>query len=205
MLYTAAPASSSLQPVTKIAAMSSLPEADSIAVNQNEVEVVAGDAAFWTSQNGAHWQEHASPCPTSAGAPQHVLLTTLNRPGIYAVCSYQSKGRTETQRTYLSVNNGKSWTPTTASPTAGGAPETFAAGSEKDVIVGTSRGGAQVTYNGGRSWAIDQPPGEIQLGFVGFINDTTVVGVGTTAHGTAGAFATSFDSGRNWSVTNFSR
>ncbi|HEX3823787.1 MAG TPA: hypothetical protein VHV79_04915 [Mycobacteriales bacterium] len=204
-LYTAAPASSDLQAVTKVAAMSSQPGADSIAVNQNQVYVVAGDAAFWTSRNGTDWQEQPSPCPASAGAPQHVLLTTLNRPGIYAVCSYRTSGGGESQQTYLSVNTGKTWTQTAASPAAGGAPQTFAAGSENDIIVGTSRGGAQVTHNGGKTWLSDQPPGGVQLGFVGFIKTQTVVGVGTSASGTAGVFATSLDSGRKWTVTNFSR
>jgi hypothetical protein len=205
-LFTAKAGSATLQQVTAVGSMTSAPGADSIAVNHNEVDVIAGSSAFWTTnRNGANWRQGVDPCSATSGPVQSALLTTLNLPGIFAACGYDGSGGVETKQTFLSVNAGKRWTPTGTSPAAGGYLQTFAAGDESHIIVGNSRGGAEVTTNGGKTWTANGPTGGIQLSFVGFINPSTIVGVGQTADGSAGAFATSFDSGQDWTVTNFGK
>jgi photosystem II stability/assembly factor-like uncharacterized protein len=208
-LYSATAADPALRRVRQVPVMRShggAPEvagAASIAVSGTRVDVIAGSAGFWTSPDGRHWKQQHDPCPSRlAGTPvKSALVTTTDTLGVAVACGYHVSGSDETKRLYTSRNSGASWQAVRSQPAALGYLQTLSAGSTSDIIVGTSRGGAQLSHDGGASWAAS-PPGGVQLSFVGFIWLSHIVAVADPLS-RVGSFATSTDAGRHWSFTNF--
>jgi photosystem II stability/assembly factor-like uncharacterized protein len=211
-LYSASVSEPALQPVTAVSNIADIAGADSLALNRNtstqeiSVDVIAGSAAFFTSPDGVTWHQHTSPCPATVGGGhvQNALVSTLNLGTVAAACGYNVGAGSEDKQVYLSTNNGKTWTITAANPSPSGYLQTFAAGTKRNMIIGTARGGAQVTHDGGATWQADVPPGNLQLSFVGFIDIKRIVGVVDRGDATSlGAFALSNNSGRSWTVHQF--
>jgi photosystem II stability/assembly factor-like uncharacterized protein len=205
-LYSATTENPALQAVTATGTMHGVAGADSIAVNKASVAVIVGGSAFWTSPDGVRWHQGVDPCgtPVDGGNAQSALLTTLNLGDDITACGYNMSGGAEDKRVFATSDNGRHWTPTAAEPAATGYLETLAAGTSSDLVIGTSRGGAQVTRNGGASWQSGGPAGTA-LGFVGFIDPRRVVAVTDRADAGEGAFATSYNAGKTWQVTRFSK
>jgi photosystem II stability/assembly factor-like uncharacterized protein len=203
-LYSATTADPTLRPVTAVRAMQDVAGADSIAVNKNSIAVIAGGYAFWASPDGVHWHQGDDPCSASVngGNAQSALLTTLNLGNVVAACGYNPSGGSEDKRVFVTTDNGRHWTPTATDPATTGYLETLAAGTSAELIIGTSRGGAQVTHNGGASWRPGGPAGTA-LGFVGFIDPGHIVAVTDRAGAAKGAFATSYNAGKTWQITTF--
>ncbi|HTW21138.1 MAG TPA: hypothetical protein VME70_13110 [Mycobacteriales bacterium] len=198
-LYTATAAQPSLQLVKAVKPMTAAPGADAIALNDNSVSVIAGSTAFWSSKDGTHWTEQTNPCESVNGV-RNAELSTLNLGTIVAACGSADKAGSEQKASYVSHNWGKAWTPTLAKPDPTGGLQTLFAGTNKNIVVGTTAG-AQVTTDAGRSWTPLEANG-VPLGFIGYISTTHLVAVSDRA-ATTGAFATSTDGGLTWSVYSF--
>jgi hypothetical protein len=177
--------------------------AASIAVSGTRVDVLAGSAGFWTSPDGKHWKQQRDPCPSQAAgtAVKSALVTTTDTLGVAVACGYHVSGSNETKRLYISPDSGAHWQAVSSQPAPLGYLQTLSAGSPSDLIVGTSRGGAQLSHDGGSSWTAT-PPGGVQLSFVGFIWLSHVVAVADPLS-RMGSFASSTDAGRHWTFTNF--
>lgn len=176
--------------------------AASIAVSGDHVDVIVGSSSFYSSPNGRRWVSRSNPCPSVAGAPRTTLATSTDSLGVAVACGYDVHGRAEAKQLYVSADSGHKWHPLASQPAARGLLQTLSAGSPDDLLIGTSWGGAQVTHNGGRSWAGVAPSGA-RLSFVGFIDINHVVAVTDPAGAATGSFATSYDSGRTWTLTHF--
>jgi photosystem II stability/assembly factor-like uncharacterized protein len=117
-------------------------------------------------------------------------------------CGYHVAGNNETKVLYQSADAGAHWTPVPGAPSDTGYLQTLSAGGGRDIIVGTFRGGAQVSHDGGATWAGDDARG-VPLSFVGFIDAVHIVAVADRAVSATGAFATSYDGGKSWQLTRF--
>jgi photosystem II stability/assembly factor-like uncharacterized protein len=208
-LYSATVSNPSLTRVRRVPKMRSLAGADSIALNYTtagavSVDVLVGSSAFYTSVDGRHWKRSNDPCPTEVhgGTVQTALLSTLNLGEIVAACGYNISAGTEDKRVMTTTSSGMHWQRTATNPSVGGYLETLSAGTGSSMMIGSSRYGAQVTHDGGQTWKTDDASGT-ELSFVGFISLTHVVALADRSDEEQGAFATSNDSGRDWSVTPF--
>ena len=110
-------------------------------------------------------------------------------------------GSGETKRLYASPDSGATWNALKSPPDLGYL-QTITGGAGEDIIVGTSRGGAQLSHDGGQTWAAVRPQ-NVDLSFVGYIDAFHVVAIADRADSVIGAFATSYDGGRNWTLTGF--
>jgi photosystem II stability/assembly factor-like uncharacterized protein len=210
-LYSASVTDPTLRQVPGVGVMQSVPGADSVAVNDGgtvgsppSVAVIAGSSSFYYSPNGTTFYPRQNPCVSNAqlGNPQSALLTTLNLRGVVAACGYNIGGGGEDKRVFITTSAGRSWTQTT-NPSAAGTLQTLAAGTGTDFILGTTRG-AQITHNGGSTWIADPANGNA-LSFVGFISLAHVVALTDRSASTgAGGFAWSTNTGKTWTVHNFS-
>jgi photosystem II stability/assembly factor-like uncharacterized protein len=178
--------------------------AASIAVSGDHVDVIVGSSAFWSTTNGRVWKQRTDPCPAkvSGGPVQSALVSSTTLAGVVVACGYDVNGNNETKRLYASADSGAGWTPIPNAPSDVGYLQTLSAGGGADIIVGTSRGGAQVSHDGGHTWAADTPQG-VRLSFVGFIDASHIVAVADRAVSATGAFATSHDGGHSWDLTSF--
>lgn len=209
-LYSATAADPMLHRVGQVPVMhgtSGAPEvasAASIAVSGDHVDVIVGSAAFWSTTNGRVWKRRADPCPTQvdSGPVRSALVSSTTSAGVVVACGYNVNGNNETKRLYESGDSGAHWKAVPGVPSDTGYLQTLSAGGGSDIIIGTSRGGAQVSHDGGRSWAADMPNG-VRLSFVGFIDPSHIVAVADRADSAIGAFATSHDGGGSWSLTSF--
>jgi photosystem II stability/assembly factor-like uncharacterized protein len=207
-LYTATSSDPTLQPVNGVSPVSAttgtaqIAGGDSIALDNSTVDVLAGDSAFYSSPDeGVTWAKHASPCRTK---PLSGLVTAPSTNSVIAVCGYNAAAGSESKQVYTSTNAGKTWTPTKNPPNSNGYVQTLTAGPTGTFIIGQARGGAQASFDGGKTWQPDLANGR-ELSFVGFIQPTVVIGLADRADESQGAFATSGNSGRSWSVTPFAK
>ena len=178
--------------------------AAAIALSGRSVSVLVGDDAFWTSPNAKRWTRGHNPCPKTLGGrpvvPASTLLAAGSSSSLVAACGYGARNGVQTKLVYESSSAGKRWSPASRPPT-GGYLETITAGS-RTIIIGNSRGGAVLTRNNGHTWQPD-PANHVDLSFVGFIDTSHVVAVADRADEEVGAFASSTDGARQWSVVPF--
>jgi photosystem II stability/assembly factor-like uncharacterized protein len=209
-LYSATTADPTLQLVHAIGAQravqggAAIPGTASIAVDGNSVDVLIGSSGFWSTPDGTNWTQLVDPCQSGPKGSnvQTSLVSASTDTALIAACGYNISTGAEDKLVHVSFNAGATWTLTKAQPADAGYLQTLAAGTQTDAILGTSRGGAQVTYDGGATWTSDQPSG-IDLSFVGFISDHHIVALADRSDETQGAFASSRDAGRHWVVTRF--
>jgi photosystem II stability/assembly factor-like uncharacterized protein len=214
-LYTATTADPTLRRVAAVTPMRgrrgipSMTGTASLAVSANylgggtRVVAIVGHSGLWFSATGRRWVEGDDPCQ---GNPRSTLVAISGGADVVAACGYGVKQNSQVKRTFVSSDGGKTWKPTKQQPAAAGYLETLAAGTATSTIVGTSRGGAQLSTNAGRTWSVASPQQGLKLSFIGYINTFYIVGVANrdgSATGTSGAFATSTDNGASWTVTQF--
>jgi photosystem II stability/assembly factor-like uncharacterized protein len=170
----------------------------SIAVNHAAVFVVVGASSLWSSPDGVSWVSETNPCPPKDNFANAV--SAWSPIGIVAACGGEPAAGSELKRVYESANSGATWV-ALPDPATAGSPTSLSAGTPQDVILGVSMGNGYVTNDRGKNWAPSQTHG-VNLGFVGFINTTHVVGLPGTDVAQR-AFLTSYNAGRTWIVRRF--
>jgi photosystem II stability/assembly factor-like uncharacterized protein len=178
--------------------------AASIALSGNRVDVIVGRSSFYASPNGRVWKQRANPCHARvhSATVQSTLVSSSSATGVVVACGYNVNQSAETKRVFESANSGTHWAPVLSEPSSTGTLQTLTAGSPSDILIGTSRGGTQVTHNHGGVWSTIQPNG-VELSFVGFIDTNHIVAVADPAVSSVGSFATSYDAGSKWTLTSF--
>jgi photosystem II stability/assembly factor-like uncharacterized protein len=176
--------------------------AASIAVSGNHVDVIVGHSAFWSSPDGKRWTQRRDPCPAGAGGVRSALVTSTDTLGVVVACGYNVSGSNQSKRLFASSDSGTHWQSLATEPAPQGYLQTLSAGSPSDIIVGTSRGGAQMTHDSGAHWSATPPGAATKLSFVGFIYLTHIVAVADPLS-SVGSFATSTDAGRHWTFKTF--
>jgi photosystem II stability/assembly factor-like uncharacterized protein len=209
-LYTATAAHPRLRRVGRVGVMhgnGGAPEvagAASIALSGNRVDVIVGRSSFYSSPNGRAWKQRTNPCHArvDSGTVQSTLVSSSSATGVVVACGYNVDQSAETKRVFESANSGARWVPVPTDPHPAGTLQTLTAGSPSDILIGTSRGGTQVTHDNGRIWSTIRPNG-VELSFVGFIATNHIVAVADRADSETGSFATSYDAGSKWTITSF--
>jgi hypothetical protein len=211
-LYSASTNDPTLRLVKSVPPMTSIAGADSIAVNYEpttkvvSADVIVGSSSFYTSPDGKNWHPEQNPCQQAYGGAgvQNAVLSTLDVGDVVAACGYNVSGGAEDKRIYTTTSSGKQWTAVTGTPSASGYLDTMSAGTSSDIIIGSTRCCSQVSRDGGSNWGTDNATGNISLSFVGFISPTRIVALADREENTVGAFASSNDAGKNWTVYPFS-
>jgi hypothetical protein len=162
------------------------------------VAVIAGDHDLWLSPNGHKWVRGSNPCGRGV---RSALITISGAADVVAACGSRLRQSRERKQTFVSSNGGKRWKPTKGSPAPAGYLQTMAAGTTLSTIVGTSRGGAYLTHNAGKTWTAVHAQRQ-KLSFVGYIDTLHIVGVVGRDSG-VGGFAASTDGGKTWAVHEF--
>jgi photosystem II stability/assembly factor-like uncharacterized protein len=173
-------------------------------VSGSHVDVIVGSSSFWSTPDGRTWTQRKNPCPTRIhrSGVQSALVSSTTAVGVVVACGYHVVGNNETKVLFASSDAGAQWARVPGAPSDVGYLQTLSAGGGRDIILGTSRGGAQVSHDGGATWAADNAQG-VPLSFVGFIDAVHIVAVADRAVSATGAFATSHDGGKSWELTTF--
>lgn len=199
-LYGASLADPTLHRVRAVAAASHwVAGGGAIAVFGTSVDVMVGSQRFWSTSDGYRWQQAASPCP--AGSDSARVAAWSDR-GVVVACGEPTSPGSQSKQVFESTDSGRTWAPTQSRPAAGGQLTTLGAGTAADVIAATTDAGAQLTNDGGAAWQTPATDG-IPLGFVGFIDAAHIVALPPPGDTDTGAFLTSDDAGRTWTVTRF--
>lgn len=209
-LYSATASNPTLKRVPQVPVMhgrGTTPEvagAASVALSENRVDVIVGGSSFYASPDGRRWQPRANPCRNGgvAAPVESALVSSSSAAGVVVACGYRVSGSGQTKRVFESANSGTHWTAVASNPHQLGTLQTLTAGSPSDILIGTSRGGIQVSHNDGLGWSTIRPGG-VELSFVGFIATNHIVAVADRAASDTGSFATSYDGGKHWQVTRF--
>jgi len=211
-LYTATTSDPTLRRVRGVPTMTALPgipsEAGeaSLAVSGEpngvaRVVVIVGERDFWISPNGTKWVRGHNPCPVTG--LRSTLVAISGERDVIAACGYTARQSGQSKRIFTSVNSGHKWKATKADPARAGFLETLTAGTATSAMLGTSRGGAQLTADGGKSWSTVTNADGFKLSFVGYIDTAHIVAAANRDSSKGAAFATSTDGGDTWTVTRF--
>jgi hypothetical protein len=188
---------------------SSVASAASLAVSDNgpglgtRIVAMVGHSGVALSATGKHWVMGDDPCQAN---PTSTALALSGEADVVAACGYKAANDVQVKQTFTSVNGGKKWTATAKEPSSAGYLSTLASGTSASAMIGTSGADPEFTGNGGTSWSSSQPPQDLHLSFVGYIDVhylVAVAGRNDVASGTSGAFASSTDDGANWTVIPF--
>jgi hypothetical protein len=211
-VFHAMPGSPTLTPVRAVSPATGVPSVGSIAVNElvtkglkvPSVDVLLGSSAFWNSPNGRTWHEHSSPCPTGTVSAL-IAAAAANTTAAVAACGAQMNGATQAKQVWATTTAGKQWDHTPRAPGNEGHLSSFSDGVGNDLILGETRGNAQLSVNGGKSWQTTAAGtnDSLPLSFVGFISQSQVVALVDRGNAPVGGFAVSGDTGRDWTDTPF--
>jgi photosystem II stability/assembly factor-like uncharacterized protein len=178
---------------------------DSLAVSDYSVVVIVGSAGFWHSPHGTSWSQGVDPCQDGPGKDnpvQSAVVSISDAGNVVAGCGYRfAANNREGKQIYASHNSGRSWHRTATQPSSAGWLQTLASGTPTSTILGTTRGGAQITHDAGARWTPVTADG-LKLSFVGYISGSQIVAL-ADRDSEQGAFAASTNSGETWTVFRF--